>query len=603
MRFDPKHPAVQLSLIAALAVAGYGRALRRGFVSEDFVILRLLSEGSFWEQVWAQCSGPWLGITFVKFYRPVSTFILQIEHLLWGLQPTGYLLFHFLVHLLNAALVYRLVYLFVASDGRTHRLAPFTAALLFAVYPLHPNTVVFVASFATLFSTTACLMSLLLFLQPRRRLGLSAATFALALGCYEGSAVLPGLLVSADLLATWSRRAPMSWRVWARYLPFAGLLAGFLALRSSVLGAAIGGYPNLEARLEGGDLSALLAPLQLDWGRLLYPTYEAARRAEWVGASIAVVLVLGTLWSLVRLRSGQVAPRMWLLAVVWIFVSQMPFDVIDAVPGNARYWYLTSIGLALMIVAAASAPPPPWRARFTVAVSVLLGGSYLVLLSHYSSLYVEAAKTAGVIRSEILRVTANDSDASIFVLNPAAFVRGARGTPVAQVFHWGLSDALRPPFAEREVSVYPLPRFGTHEITPVLERPALGRVWRWDGAQRTLVPVDPVVPGSTRRIDVGSAAPGDEYSVRFEAVEEARYRLVVLARGNPTFPTFEVEPGPDGWAETSLPAEFVTSMSRLYGGKIFWWIEAEDRSGAPVAFSEIQTLAVESAGSNRSTSI
>ena len=82
-----RRDALQLGVLAALCLAGYGRALGRYFVSEDFFVLRRLAEGDFWPTAWDQLTGPLLGISFVKFYRPVSAFLIQAEHQLWGADP------------------------------------------------------------------------------------------------------------------------------------------------------------------------------------------------------------------------------------------------------------------------------------------------------------------------------------------------------------------------------------------------------------------------------------------------------------------------------------------------------------------------------------
>src|ERR1700710_2112994 len=96
-------PALALG-VAVLAF--YGRALARPFTSEDFLLIRYLGENPPWRHLLAQLSSPWLGISVVKFYRPVSTLLYGLEIAAFGGHPLGYNLVHLGVHGLNVALVW-----------------------------------------------------------------------------------------------------------------------------------------------------------------------------------------------------------------------------------------------------------------------------------------------------------------------------------------------------------------------------------------------------------------------------------------------------------------------------------------------------------------
>ena len=94
-----------LVLLAAV-LAFYARALDRPFTSEDFLLIRFLGEHPPWRDLAAQLTSPWLGISVVKFYRPVATLLYGAEIAAFGGRPLGYNLAHVLVHLANAALVW-----------------------------------------------------------------------------------------------------------------------------------------------------------------------------------------------------------------------------------------------------------------------------------------------------------------------------------------------------------------------------------------------------------------------------------------------------------------------------------------------------------------
>ena len=91
-------------LVLLAAVLGfYGRALDRPFTSEDFLLIRYLGENPPWQDLWGQLSQPWLGISVVKFFRPVSTLLYGAEIAAFGGEPFGYNLAHVLVHVGDGA--------------------------------------------------------------------------------------------------------------------------------------------------------------------------------------------------------------------------------------------------------------------------------------------------------------------------------------------------------------------------------------------------------------------------------------------------------------------------------------------------------------------
>src|ERR1700712_1564499 len=97
-----------LALACAL-LAFYGQALARPFTSEDFLLIRYLGENPPWRHLLAQLASPWLGISVVKFYRPVSTLLYGVEIAAFGGRPLGYNLVHLLLHGVNVALVWAVV--------------------------------------------------------------------------------------------------------------------------------------------------------------------------------------------------------------------------------------------------------------------------------------------------------------------------------------------------------------------------------------------------------------------------------------------------------------------------------------------------------------
>lgn len=576
--------------VASLCFLVYGPSLGRDFVSEDFPTLRLLTQGGFGERISAQLTGPWLGVTFMRLYRPVAGFALQLEFFAWGENPLGYALAHLLVHLANVVLLYRLTRELIPGGEAPARVTAF----LFAVYPLHPNTVVFVASYATLFFATASLLALLFFLRHRRQgrrfdLVAAVACFALALGCYEAAAVGPVVLAGLEILFPGGPRAPR--RVLARHVPFVVVLGAYLAARHAVVGSVLGGYSGMQELATSGRLTDLARQSWLEWLRFLYPDYSFSTPV-WGRRILLALLVAGTLFSLARFRSGRMETRLWLWAVAWIFIWQLPFHVVQAVPANGRFWYLSAAGVGWLLTAASVLVPPRRRVLALSAATVLLGGGYLFLLHRYVDLYAEAGHTAKRIREEVLRLSeAAGPSRRVFLGACPSFVQGEFRVPVAQVFHWGLGDAFLPPFLEPGTSVYPLPHMRPERLLPLLDRPDLGTAWHWtgEGLRRQEAPDRP----QPQRIEVDLPEAWDvsgDPRLRFRAIPGASYQLVFLTQGHPVIRHVEAEPGKGAFVEAELPVDFLLTMKELYDDQIFWWIEARDPSGRSLAFSELREL-------------
>ncbi|MEM7356803.1 MAG: hypothetical protein AAF657_38670, partial [Acidobacteriota bacterium] len=583
---------------------GFGPGLGRYFVSEDFFVLRWLTASSLGEATWAHLTGPLLEISFVKFYRPVAAFLLHLETLFWGMQPTGYLVTHLAVHLLNVGLVHRLAGLW--SGGS--RAAAYGTALIFAVYPLHPNAVLFVAGFATLFSTTFLLVSLLLYEHYRKRreawtLAGSLACFALALGCYEQVVILPGLIMGREWLADRFAEAAEGeprrpwWReLWGSLflalrpaVAFLAVLVLYFIVRQAALGQVVAGYEGFRQRWLAAEILRLGQGLVEGLAYLVVPDFT---RQTSIFATVLVVSAVVVISGWATRRGGATA-LLWFFGLVWVVASQAPFSFARVAPGNGRYWYLTSIGLGLAFVAAARLLAP-WiatrRTRWTqeAVVALLLGAlgtAYWLGLIAYTRVYAEAGRITKTLQGRLLEVR-GAPDERLFVIGQPDMVRNALGTTLAQVYHWGLSDALAPPFVEPGATVYPLPRGLTDaELRPILQRADLGPTWRWDPAADTLDRVAMPAGGTLRRLATRRLGPD---SWQFQAAE-GRHRLVLLTRGGASTHAVQETADAEGWIPVRPPAEVVHSMRHLYGGEVFCWIE-ERQQGRLVAASALLEL-------------
>ncbi len=592
-------PALHLMAIALLCLAGFGRAMSRYFVSEDFVILDQLASRPLWSTLWQQLAGPFLNLAGGYFYRPVAMVLLLLEQRVWGTQSEGYLWVHLSLHVLNAVLLYRLV-----GRWTTRRGLSWGITLIFTVYPLHPNTVVFIASAATLVSGTFLLASLLLHERhcktgANRELAASAICFGLALGAYEQAVILPLLVAGRWLLLEKRLDEPRGRRLLAQ-VPVLGLvLAMYLSARRAALGA-VGLAPWRDEWLSGLEVTRLGEKLLENAARMAVPVYGYETPVTLL-LGVGALMLLATLWGLAGPRRGGRSARLWLFGLCWMIATQVPFGFSPVVPGTGRYWYLASVGLGMMLAAAVHMALDVLRAAgvrlrrkadepvMTVMLTII-GSIYLVLLIHYAGVYARAGELTRRISGQVADLHLAD-DRQVFITGAPAFLRGPREVPVAQVFHWGLANALDRPFLDRRMTVFPLPALADPALLPLLERPQTDEVWRWSQTSRKLVRARRPTGEAPLRIATSELEASPEgMRLRFRALRGARHRLVLVTRGGSGFYPADDHAAAGGWRDARLPELFLRWMSQLYGGRAYAWIEARQPDGRLAAVSRLHTI-------------
>jgi hypothetical protein len=375
------------------------------------------------------------------------------------------------------------------------------------------------------------------------------------------------------------------------YVPFLVLAGLYLLLRKSLFGVFLGGYEEQGRRLLTLEIGPLVRDLATSIVQLHVPLFDwtPGPAALGTGCALLLGLPLAALW-------GRGTLRVWGLAWVWTLAALAPFAFRPVVPANGRYWYLAAAGvawgLAALLRGRVRSPAPE-----LLVLVVLVWG---FLLHGYLDVYQEAGVTAGEVQQELLRTAEPGATGARFLVAPPDFLRNPRGVPVAQVLRYGVWDAVHPPFAPAAVEVYPLPPLQGAELLPVLRGAPGSRIDVWDADSRTLRPValPPVAP-EPPELAVLSPAPGaaihaerDLLEVAVPSGAHARYRLIVSTRGNPAV----VELGPEavqgGILRASLPASFCRSMDRLYGGEMYWWIEARDAAGGVMGFTRMRSFRV-----------
>lgn len=208
--------------LVALAVLAHGSALSGGFIWDDeaYVI------GNANLRSWEGLARIWLEPRTSPQYYPLVFTTLWMNYQAHGLQPLGYHLVNLLLHVASALLAWRVL-------ARLAVPGAWLAAVLFAVHPVHVESVAWVTERKNVLSAALYLSSAWCFLRfagvggasRRRVLAYVAALllFAASLLAKTVTCTLPAALA----LVLWWQRGSLRWRDAAALAPF--LLVGVAA--------------------------------------------------------------------------------------------------------------------------------------------------------------------------------------------------------------------------------------------------------------------------------------------------------------------------------------------------------------------------------------
>lgn len=291
------------------------------------------------------------------YYRPLISISFLADFVFWGERPFGYHLTNVLLH----ALVSVLAFLLLSGVFRRRAGVALASALLFAVHPVHAESVAWISGRTDLIATLFTLLSLLALARaPSRRgaLAFSLLFFLAALFAKESSLVVP--LIAAAYLAAfepaWSRP-----RIGKLILLYGLCVGAYLATRFGIAGVKAGSVALLTpAETAFSSLSTLF----LYAGKMVYPAslsayitnpLAASLRDPRAAAGAAILLALGG----ALIFSCRRSDRPLAFTLVFALVSLAPLANVVRIsappdmgfPAAERFLYAPSIALLAAAVA------------------------------------------------------------------------------------------------------------------------------------------------------------------------------------------------------------------------------------------------------------
>lgn len=370
----PKISFYSIILIGIIALTGfiaYANILNSFFLSDDFVLIALLSKlGPF---------GLWFNQQHGKslFFRPLLGIISFLDYKIWGLNPFGYHLTNFGFHLANSFLVGSIAFLFSLNlrlDLKLKQFIPYLSGFIFLLLPSHSEAVSWISARTDVIATFFALLSFSIYLIPINYPNLtpsssplyqggvrggktliSLTAFLAALLCKESIASFPGLIIAYELYQYSQAKPKTIKKPLINCLLYIAVLGFYFVWRYLKLGTLVGGY--------GERIHLKFNPIQILYNLIIYPTRSVltgqfnSSLTFWILTFIGLVLI--SIFALIlgyykhQLKSQ--IPQTLLLIIVGFWICVLPAINVSVSPFDSQgerylYWAssFTSIYIALI---------------------------------------------------------------------------------------------------------------------------------------------------------------------------------------------------------------------------------------------------------------
>ena len=355
--FSDAHSALAVAALCLLVAVSYFPALSAGFLWDDVVLTESTSL-----HTWSGLAQIWFAPRGLNQYEihywPLLYTLFWLEHKLWGLAPLGYHLVNLLLHTGVVLLLWRLL-------RRLEVPGAWFAAAVFAVHPLHVESVAWVIGRKDILATLCYLASVLVYIRftemPRggrrgKHYLLAVALFVLGLLSKSIAITLPVAL----LLWHWWRYGRVTLTDGSRMLPF--FLVGLgIGLADYVYSTGIEPISFAYSPLERGLLAA--HALAFYAGKLLWPAGLIGVYPRWEpgigdalawGGAVGFAAVVAVLWHWRRqLGRGPLAGVLFFAVALSPVLGFVDFGYMQFSFVADRYQYLAGIGLIAVVAGAA----------------------------------------------------------------------------------------------------------------------------------------------------------------------------------------------------------------------------------------------------------
>ncbi|MGO8751262.1 MAG: tetratricopeptide repeat protein [Thermoguttaceae bacterium] len=378
--------------LAAAVFLAYQPAWNGGFIWDDesHVTAPPLRSLDGLRRIWFEAGA-------TQQYYPLLHSVFWVEQKLWGDAPLGYHLVNILLHTLAALMAAILL-------RRLEVPGAYLAAAIFALHPVHVESVAWIAELKNTLSAVFHLAAAIVYLRfdrARSMLPYMVALLLFVLGLL--SKTVTATLPAALLVVFWWQRGRLAWK--RDVLPLAPffLLGGAAGLFTAWVERTLIGAEGAAFDLSLPDRFLIAGRVvwfyagKLFWPAplvFIYPRWNVSAAVWWQYLFPAAALAaLAVLWSIRRRRRGPLAGVLFFIGTLFPvlgFCNVFPF-LFSFVADH--FQYLASLGLIALAsagIAIALAQRRLWDRPAGYAVCLALLAVLAVLTWRQSGMYVDA---------------------------------------------------------------------------------------------------------------------------------------------------------------------------------------------------------------------
>jgi hypothetical protein len=472
------------ALVLIACFVSYWSTLKVGFLLDDFLHLNYVAQAQagHWQGLLHNFYGNWADSDIMKSYRPLSSLSFFVDYLFWKTNALGFHLTNILL-LFGSAFFVALIVLEVTglSGNRLGTACALWAALLFAVYPLHPEACAWAIGRVDLLCSLFYLASIHSYLRFRLirepvYLWASLVCFVLALASKEMAATLPAVIALAELLlvkTTWKGEAKDYSIAKFKYVGlFFIALALYAAFRTALLGAVVGGYGEGGLSVFANSWRVFLDKASLV--KIILPMNEEVQFASFVKPASLAIYAGALVIFLFRLVAGSTKVRPFLFLLCWAVVAILPTIQVWHIYPNlvgSRLFFISSAPLCMLLALLLLPAVDAMKRRQAIAVTAigtllltLLFGLWSYELQGNLQPWITAGKQMETLLSQVRTIARETPDGKhVLLLDLPRDFSGAGMLTRPQY----LAIAAKPPFSEvdyasRLVTIEP-PISGSHD--------------------------------------------------------------------------------------------------------------------------------------------
>jgi tetratricopeptide (TPR) repeat protein len=294
----------------------------------------------------------WFGHKTPQYYPVVFT-SFWIEYHLWGARPLGYHIVNLLFHILNALLIYALL-------SKLYRPIALPAALIFALHPVHVETVAWITERKNIYAALFYLLAVfnyIRFHESNRKRDYVSSFLCFALALLSKSITVTFVMV--PLLIRWWQHQRIKPMDVIRLIPFGliGILAGlntiyyetvWVGAKGNTWSLPLLGHFVLPGKILVFYIYKLIFPLRI---MFIYPRWDIDPSNVWQWLPVCSIVALLALFYIYKDKIGRGAFAAFFFYIVSLFPVLGFFNVYSMMYSyvSDHHQYIASIGMIIFL--------------------------------------------------------------------------------------------------------------------------------------------------------------------------------------------------------------------------------------------------------------